>query len=82
MPDPTGQQRHSRFRPELLWKGADRDADRRVGDALTALLDPDAKAEVAALIARGDKVTAVRRVRQLTGVRLLDATRLVDSLQP
>jgi ribosomal protein L7/L12 len=44
-------------------------------------LDQAGKAEVNDLLARGRFVHAVRRVRELTGLRLIDAKRLVDSLQ-
>lgn len=48
---------------------------------LVSLLDQPGKAEVDALVASGKAVRAVRRVRELTGLRLLDAKRLVDSLR-
>jgi ribosomal protein L7/L12 len=48
---------------------------------LVALLDQAGKAEVDDLLARGKFVYAVRRVRELTGLRLIDAKRLVESLQ-
>jgi ribosomal protein L7/L12 len=81
MPDTKGPRRRG-WRLDSLWRTADPAVDRKVGDALVTLLDPDGQAEVGALLARGEKMAAVRRVRQLTGVRLLDATRLVGSLQP
>jgi hypothetical protein len=34
------------------------------------------------LLARGEAIRAIRRVRELTGLRLIDAKRLVESLQP
>jgi ribosomal protein L7/L12 len=48
---------------------------------LTPLLDQEEKAEVQALLAGGQFVPAVRRVRELTGLRLIDAKRLAESLQ-
>jgi ribosomal protein L7/L12 len=59
---------------------ATREADLRVGAALTSLLDPAGRAEVDALVARGEPIRAIKRVRELTSVRLLDAKRLVESL--
>jgi ribosomal protein L7/L12 len=49
--------------------------------ALTSLLDPAGRAEVDELVARGEPIRAIKRVRELTGLRLLDAKRLVDSIQ-
>lgn len=60
---------------------AEQEADRRVGEQLTALLDDQGRAEVDDLLAHGKPVYAIRRVRELTGLRLFDATRLVESLQ-
>jgi ribosomal protein L7/L12 len=60
---------------------AQQEADRRVGESLTSLLDQAGKAEIDALLARGEVIHAVRRVRELTGLRLIDARRLVDSLR-
>ena len=48
---------------------------------LVSLLGRPGKAEVDALLASGEVIYAVRRVRELTGVRLIDAKRLVDSLR-
>lgn len=62
-------------------KGSQQEADRRAGELLTSLLDQAGKAEVDALLARGEVIGAVRRVRELTGLRLIDARRLVDSLR-
>jgi hypothetical protein len=39
--------------------------------------DQAGKAEVDSLLARGEFIHAVRRVRELTGLRLIDARRLV-----
>jgi ribosomal protein L7/L12 len=60
---------------------AKQEADRRAGEHLVALLDQAGKAEVDDLLARGKFIYAVRRVRELTGLRLIDAKRLVESLQ-
>jgi ribosomal protein L7/L12 len=60
---------------------AKQEADRRTGEHLVALLDQAGKAEVDDLLARGKFIYAVRRVRELTGLRLIDAKRLVESLQ-
>jgi ribosomal protein L7/L12 len=51
------------------------------GEALVSLLDQAGKAEVETLLARGAYVYAVRRVRELTGLRLIDARRMVDSFR-
>jgi ribosomal protein L7/L12 len=59
---------------------ARQEADRRAGESLISLLDEAGKAEVETLLAR-DYLYAVRRVRELTGLRLIDARRLVDSLR-
>jgi ribosomal protein L7/L12 len=48
---------------------------------LVAVLDQAGKVEVETLLAGGEYIYAVRRVRELTGVRLIDAKRLVDSLR-
>ena len=45
------------------------------------MLDQAGKAEVETLIAHGKHALAMRRVRELTGLRLLDAKRVVDSLR-
>jgi ribosomal protein L7/L12 len=68
-------------RPVQIPKGTQREADRRVGESLVSLLDQAGKAEVETLLARGEYVYAVRRVRELTGLRLIDARRMVDSLR-
>ena len=56
-------------------------SDRRAGEVLASLLDQRGKAEVDDLLARGEFMHAVRRVREQTGLRLIDAKRLVNSLQ-
>lgn len=68
-------------RPVRVSRTAQQEADRRAGEVLVSLLDQAGKAEVDDLLARGEFVHAVRRVRQLTGLRLIDARRLVNSLQ-
>jgi ribosomal protein L7/L12 len=68
-------------RPVEIPKEAQREADRRAGESLVSLLDQEGKAEVEKLLARGAYVYAVRRVRELTGLRLIDARRMVDSLR-
>lgn len=61
---------------------AQQEADRRAGAPLASLLDQAGKAEVVDLLARGESIHAIRRVRELTGLRLIDAKRLVESLRP
>ena len=56
-------------------------SDRQAGEVLASLLDQPGKAEVDDLLARGEFMHAVRRVREQTGLRLIDAKRLVNSLQ-
>jgi ribosomal protein L7/L12 len=67
------------LRPEVC--ESSRKAVRRAGELLVSLLDQAGKAEIDDLLARGKFIHAVRRVRELTGLRLIDARRLVDSLQ-
>ena len=82
MPDNgRGTQRWWQLRPVRISITAQTEADRRAGELLVSLLDQPGKAEVDALVASGKAVHAVRRVRELTGLRLLDAKRLVDSLR-
>jgi ribosomal protein L7/L12 len=68
-------------RPVQIPKGTQREADRQAGESLISLLDQAGKAEIETLLARGKYVYAVRRVRELTGLRLIDARRIVDSLR-
>lgn len=56
------------------------EADRQTNEQLVALLDEGERAEVGGLLAGGKSVTAVRRVRELTSLNLIDAKRLVDWL--
>jgi hypothetical protein len=60
---------------------AQEDADRLPDEQLAALLDERGRAEVDDLLAAGKRIYAIRRVRELTGLRLIDAKRLVGSLQ-
>ena len=60
---------------------AQEDADRLRDEQLAALLDERGRAEVGDLLAAGKPIRAIRRVRELTGLRLIDAQRLVGSLQ-
>jgi ribosomal protein L7/L12 len=60
---------------------AQRESDRRAGELLVSLLDQPGKAEVDAPLAGGKAVHTVRRVRELTGLRLIDAKRPVDALR-
>ncbi len=68
-------------RPVRITREAPPDASHRSGEQLAALLDERGRAEVEDLLAAGKPIPAVRRVRELTGLRLIDAKRLVDSLQ-
>ena len=49
------------------------------GEWPASSLDHAAKAEVDALLTRGKVIPAIKRVRELTGLPLIDAKRLVDS---
>ena len=68
--------------PIRLPGGARLEADRSVGQSLLSTFDPKDKAEIEAMVARNSTIRAIRRVRELTGLRLIDAAKLVDSLQP
>lgn len=81
MPDSEGSPRRWWPRPVQIPNTARREADRRAGELLISLLGQAGRAEVEALIARGEYVYATRRVRELTGLRLIDARRVVDSLR-
>lgn len=81
MTDSGGNRRHWWPRPLRIPKTAMREADRRAGETLISLLDQAGKAEVETLIARGEYYHAIRRVRELTGLRLIDARRIVDSIR-
>jgi hypothetical protein len=60
---------------------AQEDADRLRDEQLAALLDERGRSEVDDLMAAGKRIHAIRRVRELTGLRLIDAQRLVGSLR-
>lgn len=82
MPDDgTDSRRWSWLRPVRISRAAQQQADRRTGEQLVALLDEQGRAEIEDLLAAGKSIPAVRRVRELTGLRLIDAKRLVESLQ-
>jgi ribosomal protein L7/L12 len=81
MHDSEGSQRRWWPRPVHIPKKTQQEADRRAGESLISLLDQAGEAEVETLLARGEFVPAVRRVRELTGLRLIDAKRAVQSLQ-
>jgi ribosomal protein L7/L12 len=77
-----GRKRHRGWlRPIRISKPVKREADRRAGDSLVSLLDAAQKEEIMELLSHGDYVFAVRRVRELTGLRLIDAKRIAESLQ-
>jgi hypothetical protein len=61
------------LRPVRVPIAAQQEADRRAGELLVSLLDKTGKAEVDARLARGEYIYAVRCVRELTGLRLIDA---------
>jgi ribosomal protein L7/L12 len=79
--DSTGWRRLSWPRPLRIPREVAQDADRRAGEQLAGLLDERDRADVEHLLAAGKPIPAVRRVRELTGLRLIDAKRLVESLQ-
>ena len=81
MPDSREKPRHLWLRSVRIPKEAAQEADRRAGELLTALLDERGRAEVDGWLARGEYIYAVRRARELTGARLIDAKRMVDSLR-
>lgn len=70
------------IRSVRLLKGREQEADRRVGQLLTSLISEADKAELDGVLAHGQFVYAVRRAREMTGLRLIDAKRLVESLRP
>jgi ribosomal protein L7/L12 len=81
MDDSGGSQRRWWPRPVRIPRRTQQEADRRAGESLISLLDQAGRTEVEALVARGEFVPAVRRVRELTGLRLIDAKRAVESLR-
>jgi hypothetical protein len=60
---------------------AQAETDRQNDDRLRTLLDDHGQAEVNDLLASGKRVAAIRRIRELTGLRLPDATRMADLLR-
>jgi ribosomal protein L7/L12 len=48
---------------------------------MASLLDPAGRAEVDQFLAGGKPIMAIKRVRELTGLRLNDAKRVIDSIQ-
>jgi ribosomal protein L7/L12 len=82
MPDDrSGWRRWSWHRPVRITREAPPDAGHQPVEQLVGLLDERGRAEVEGLLAAGEPIPAVRRVRELTGLRLIDAKRLVESLQ-
>jgi hypothetical protein len=69
------------LRKRRVSRAAQQEADRQADDQLLTLLDERSRAEVNDLLAGGKVILAVRRVRELTGLRLPAAKRLVDLLQ-
>jgi ribosomal protein L7/L12 len=67
--------------PVQISRKARREADRRAGEAMASLLDPAGRAEVDQFLACGKPIMAIKRVRELTGLRLNDAKRVVESIQ-
>jgi hypothetical protein len=77
-----GSQRWSWFRAARVSTAAQQEADSRAGELLIPLLDEaSGRAEIDTLLAHGKYIYAVRRVRELTGLRLADAKMLVDTLE-
>jgi hypothetical protein len=69
------------LRRRSVSRAAHQEAGRQTNEQLVALLDERGRAEVDDLLASGKSVRAVRRVRELTGLPLIDAKRLADSLK-
>jgi hypothetical protein len=67
--------------PLHLSRRAKREADRRAGLAMASLLDPAGRAEIDQFLACDKPIMAIKRVRELTGLRLNDAKPVVDSVQ-
>jgi hypothetical protein len=83
VPDSTRRSRRwSWFRADRVSRAAQQEFDSRAGELLIPFLDEAVgRAEVDTLLAHGKYIDAVRRVRALTGLRLVDAKRLVDTLE-
>jgi hypothetical protein len=69
------------LRKRRVSRAAQQEADRQADEQLATLLDERSTAEVKDLLAAGKVIPAVRRVRELTGLRLSAAKRLVDLLR-
>ncbi len=78
MPD-SGESRFWWLRP-VHTKVPQKDANRRAGQALASLLDEAARNEIEPLAARGERIRAIRRLREITGLPLNDARRIYESL--
>jgi ribosomal protein L7/L12 len=77
-----GAQRWSWFRAARVSWAARQESGGRAGELLIPVLDEaGGRAEVDTLLAYGKYIYAVRRVRELTGLSLADAKRLVDTLE-
>lgn len=77
-----GSQRWSWFHAARVSIAARQEAASGVSELSITLLDEaGGRAEVDTLLAGGQYMGAVRRVRELTGLGLVDAKRLVDSLE-
>jgi hypothetical protein len=66
------------LRKRRVSRAAQQEAGRQTDEQLATLLDERGQAEVDDLLAGGKVIPAVRRVRELTGLRLPAAKRLVD----
>lgn len=80
MPDSAGSQRFW-WLPPVRRKVPMKEADRQAGQALCSLLKEADRSEVEALVARGQRVHAVRRICELTGLRIIDSRRIFESLK-
>jgi hypothetical protein len=69
------------LRKRRVSRAAQQEADRQADEQLLTLLDERGRAEVIDLVASGKVIPAVRRIRELTGLRLPAAKRLVDLFQ-
>ncbi len=57
-----------------------READFQAGRAMASLLDEAGRNEIAALAAQKEHIRAIKRIRELTGLRLLDSKRIYESV--
>jgi hypothetical protein len=69
------------LRKRHVSRAAQQETGRLGNEQLAALPDERGRAEVDDLVACGKATRAVRRVRELTGLPLIDAKRLADSLR-